>query len=63
MEQRWPEGERQYEVSRALAKGGEWDLAKAAARGSLMTSPTLYLRLRRLAHLAKTHLRDGCAER
>jgi hypothetical protein len=62
LEQRWPEGERQYELSRALANAGEWDLAKAAVRGSLMTSPTLYLRAGRLAHLAKTHLRTGRAE-
>jgi glycosyltransferase involved in cell wall biosynthesis len=62
LEQRWPEGERQYEVSRALANGGEWELARAAARGSLMTSPTIYLRAGRLAHLAKTHLRTGRAE-
>jgi len=63
LEHRWPEGERQYEVSCALAKDGEWDLANAAARGSLMTSPTLYLRLGRLAHLAKTHLWTRRVER
>lgn len=53
LERRWTAGHCHYETSRRLADQGEWDLASAAARLSLVTCPTLYVRPRRLAHLLK----------
>jgi glycosyltransferase involved in cell wall biosynthesis len=53
LEQRWGVGNLQYEASRALARAGRWDLASAAARASVRTAPTLYVKPRRLAHLLR----------
>jgi glycosyltransferase involved in cell wall biosynthesis len=47
---------RQYEVSRKLAREREWKLARAAARASLMTGPTIYMCPKRMAFLARVHL-------
>ena len=59
VERRWTAGCRQYETSRKLAEQGEWRLASAAVRLSLVTCPTLYARPARLAHLLRTLLRPG----
>jgi len=56
LEHSWSAGERQYEASQTLARDGEWELARQAARASLRTSPTLYARPRRLAHLLRAHV-------
>jgi glycosyltransferase involved in cell wall biosynthesis len=49
--QRWGVGHRQFAASSELRAAGDDRLAAAAARAALRTSPTLYLRPRRLAHL------------
>lgn len=61
LEQRWGVGHLQFEASRELARGGEWDLAARAARASLRTSPTLYVKPHRLSHLLRTQLRGVVA--
>jgi glycosyltransferase involved in cell wall biosynthesis len=53
---RWGVGEEQFLSSKELAGSGEWRLAARAARASLSTSPTLYVKPRRLAHLLRAHL-------
>ena len=53
IERRWTAGQCHYEVSRKLAEQGEWGLARAAARLSVFTCPSLYTRPGRLAHLCK----------
>jgi hypothetical protein len=50
---RWSSGLFQYEAAQTLAAQGGWTLARAALRASLITSPTIYRRPRRLALLAK----------
>lgn len=55
---RWGAGKSQYESSEKLAAQGEWELASGAAREALATTPTLFLRPGRIAHLIKTHLRS-----
>ena len=57
LDQRWGVGEEQFQSSRELAGHGEWGLAARAALASLCTSPTLYVKPRRLAHLLRAHLR------
>jgi len=54
LDQRWGVGHLQYEASRTLAQSGRWELADVAARASLRTAPTLYLRPQRLAYLLRT---------
>jgi len=53
---RWVVGHRQYDLSEEFAQRGEWQLAKAMARDALVTSPTIYVRPKRIALLLKTHL-------
>jgi hypothetical protein len=53
----WSVGERQYGASQKLAQYGEWKLARQAAHASVMTSPTIYMRPRRLAHLLQANVR------
>jgi glycosyltransferase involved in cell wall biosynthesis len=59
IERRWTAGHCHYEASRKLAQAGEAELARATARLSLLTCPSLYMRPERLAHLLKTFLRPG----
>lgn len=54
---RWTAGARQYETALALSERGERELARASARLSFTTCPTLYARPRRLARLVKVLLR------
>jgi glycosyltransferase involved in cell wall biosynthesis len=56
---RWGVGERQYDVSKELAGGGQWPLAAAAARASLRAAPTMYLKPARLTHLLRTQWHGG----
>jgi hypothetical protein len=56
VEHRWSVGHCQYEAAQKLADQGDWRLARIAVRTSLVTSPTLYVRPKRLAFLMKTHL-------
>ena len=46
---------RQFEASLELHRRGATTLAAAAARAALVTTPTMYLRPRRLVHLLATH--------
>ena len=62
LDQRWGVGDLQYGASRTLAEGGWGRLAAGAARASLRTSPTLFLKTERLAHLVKVHLRQPRSE-
>jgi len=55
----WAVGHRQYEAAQSLANQGDWNLARIAARTSLMTSPTLYARPTRLAFFMKTQMFGG----
>jgi glycosyltransferase involved in cell wall biosynthesis len=57
LDHRWSVGREQFASSQELARRGEWGLAARAARASLSTSPTLYAKPHRLAHLLKAHLR------
>ncbi len=57
LDQRWGVGYTQYALSRLLASHGDWRLAAAAGRASLVTSPTMFLRPSRLAHLLNTQLK------
>jgi len=54
---RWTVGHQQFSVSQQFARRGEWRLAKAAAQDSFFTSPTLYVRPKRLMHLITAHRR------
>ncbi|HEV7858936.1 MAG TPA: glycosyltransferase family 4 protein [Pyrinomonadaceae bacterium] len=63
IERRWTAGNCHYEASRKLAQAGEGELARATARLSLVTCPSLYMRPERLAHLLKTLLRPGALPR
>lgn len=56
VDQRWRIGCLQYELSKKFAESGERELAACAARASLITSPTIYIKPKRLAHLFKTQL-------
>ena len=58
LEQRWGVGYEQFVSSRVLAEGGEWRLAAGAGRASLRTSPTIFLKPRRLAHLVSLWMRE-----
>ena len=58
LDQRWGVGDLQYEASRTLARDGFGRLAAGAARAALRTSPTLFVKPERLAHLVKVHLRQ-----
>jgi glycosyltransferase involved in cell wall biosynthesis len=51
LEQRCGVGEKQYEASREFSRLGEARLSAAAAREARRTSPTIFLRPARLAHL------------
>jgi hypothetical protein len=51
LEQRCGVGEKQYEASREFSQRGEARLSAAAAREARRTSPTIFLRPARLAHL------------
>jgi glycosyltransferase involved in cell wall biosynthesis len=51
--QRLGVGYAQLESSRALAHEGKWKLAAAAGLAALRTSPTMFLKPRRLAHLVR----------
>lgn len=57
IERRWTAGLAHYEASIRLAAEQEWELAGALAWLSLYTSPSLYLRPRRLAQLLRIILR------
>jgi glycosyltransferase involved in cell wall biosynthesis len=57
LDKRWSVGREQFESSVELADRGEWRLAARAAWASLGTSPTLYVKPRRLVHLLRAHLR------
>jgi hypothetical protein len=57
LEQRWGVGYEQFVASRALAERGEWRLAAGAGRASLRTSPTIFLKPQRLAHLVSVWAR------
>jgi glycosyltransferase involved in cell wall biosynthesis len=59
LEQRWGVGYEQFVSSRALARQGEWRLAAGAGRASLRTSPTIFLKPQRLAHLFSVCVRAG----
>jgi glycosyltransferase involved in cell wall biosynthesis len=54
---RWGVGQEQFQSSQELAGRGEWNLAARVVRASLSTSPTLFVKPRRLAHLLRAHLR------
>jgi glycosyltransferase involved in cell wall biosynthesis len=56
LEQRWGVGQKQYSASREFFRRGERRLSAAAAREAIRTSPTLYMRPGRLAHLISTSL-------
>jgi glycosyltransferase involved in cell wall biosynthesis len=58
LEQRWGVGWEQFVSSRALAARGEWRLAAGAGRASLRTSPTIFLKPQRLAHLVSVWMRE-----
>ncbi|MEJ7616718.1 MAG: glycosyltransferase family 4 protein [Pyrinomonadaceae bacterium] len=57
VDQRWPIGRLQYELSQKFVKKGESELAAGAARASLTTSPTIYVKPGRAAHFLRTQLR------
>ena len=59
LEQRWGVGQKQYSASREFLTRGERRLSAAAAREAIRTSPTLYMRPGRLAHLISTSLLPG----
>lgn len=59
--QRWGVGYEQFVSSRALAERGEWRLAAGAGRASLRTSPTIFLKPQRLAHLVSVWMRERTA--
>jgi glycosyltransferase involved in cell wall biosynthesis len=63
IERRWSAGKCHYEASRKLSDEGEGELARATARLSLVTCPSLYMRPERLAHLLKTFLRTASLPR
>jgi len=63
IERRWSAGNCHYEASRKLSQAGEGELARATARLSLVTCPSLYMRPERLAHLLKTFLRPSALPR
>jgi hypothetical protein len=63
IERRWSAGHCHYEASRKLSLAGEGELARATARLSLVTCPSLYMRPERLAHLLKTFLRPRALPR
>ena len=63
LDERWGVGSLQYQVSLQLAQTGEWPLAAAAARASLLTSPTMFARRRRMAHLFRTHFSQRLLDR
>jgi glycosyltransferase involved in cell wall biosynthesis len=57
--QRLGVGYAQLESSRALASEGKWRLAAGAGLAALRTSPTMFLKPRRLAHLVRVLRRHG----
>ena len=59
VERRWSAGVCHYEAAGKLAGQGEWVLARRAARLSVETCPSLYVRPTRLAHLLKILLRPS----
>jgi hypothetical protein len=59
IERRWSAGNCHYQASRKLSEEGEGELARAAARLSFVTCPSLYMRPERLVHLLKIFLRPG----
>jgi hypothetical protein len=61
VEQRWGVGYEQFASSRVLAQRGEWRLAAGAGSASLRTSPTLFLKPQRLAHLVWVWMRASGA--
>jgi hypothetical protein len=63
IERRWSAGNCHYEASRKLSLAGEGELARATARLSLVTCPSLYMRPERLAHLLRTFLSQGSLQR
>lgn len=56
LEYRWGVGQAQYEALREFARTGEWRLAAGAGRASFSTSPTIFVKPRRLANLLKVQL-------
>ena len=56
LDQRWGVGQEQFLSSQELAGHGEWRLAAGVARASLRTSPTMFVKPRRLAYLLRAHL-------
>jgi glycosyltransferase involved in cell wall biosynthesis len=58
LEQRWGVGYEQFVSSRLFAERGEWRLAAGAGRASLRTSPTIFLKPQRLAHLVSVWMRE-----
>lgn len=56
VDQRWKIGRLQYELSKKFAESDERELAACAALASLSTSPTIYVKPKRVAHLFKTQL-------
>jgi glycosyltransferase involved in cell wall biosynthesis len=58
MGQRCGVGYRQYATSQQLADAGEARLAMASCRASLHTSPTIFLKPARLAHLMRLQLKS-----
>jgi hypothetical protein len=56
VEHHWSVGHYQYAMSEKLAKNGQWKLARTASRASLATTPTLYLKPKRLAFLIETQI-------
>ena len=59
VERRWTAGVCHFEAAGKLAGQGEWDLARRAARLSVKTCPSIYIRPRRLARLLKILLRPN----
>jgi glycosyltransferase involved in cell wall biosynthesis len=59
LEQRYSVGVEQLETSRRLARQRQWDLAAGAGLAALRTSPTIFLKPTRAAHLLGVLLRAG----
>jgi glycosyltransferase involved in cell wall biosynthesis len=57
LDQRWRVGRLQYETSQNLSKEGEAKLASLTARAAFVTSPTIFLKPARAAHLFKNSIK------